>query len=120
MTLKKLGWDDFFENQYDKNDNVNLKPVRVTGVRKNSFIVSDLQTETLVTAAGSLRYEAEKSGLFPVTGDWVLLNDVIITKVFERKNVLSRGAAGTKEATVEGAVKEQVIAANIDTVFILT
>lgn len=119
MILKKLGWNDFFENQYDKIDKTNLKPVRVTGVRKNSFIVSDLQNETLATVAGSLRHEAVKSGLFPVTGDWVLLNDVIITKVLKRKNVLSRGAAGTREATANGAVKEQVIAANIDTVFIV-
>ncbi len=81
MTLKKLGWIDFFENQYDINENTNLKPVRITGVRKNRFIVSDLQNETFVTAAGSLFHEAGKSGIFPVTGDWVLLNDVIITKV---------------------------------------
>lgn len=119
MTLKKLGWNNFFSNQFDKNDNANLKPVRVMGVRKNSFIVSDLQTETLATAAGRLRHDAGKSGLFPVTGDWVLLNDVIITTVLNRKNALSRGAAGTKDSTGGGAVKEQVIAANIDTVFIV-
>ena len=119
MTLEKLGWNLFFKNQSENDDNINLKPARITGVRKNAFIVSDGQTESLATLSGNLRHETQKGGLYPVTGDWVLLNGTLITGVLNRQNALSRGASGAKGTTREGAVKEQVIAANIDTVFIV-
>ncbi len=119
MTLETLGWNDFFILQPEAIKNNNLKPARVTGVRKNAFIISDGQKETLVTLSGSMFHEAQSSGLFPVTGDWVLLKDTLIISVLNRQNSLSRGASGTKGTNSDGAVKEQVIAANIDIVFIV-
>jgi ribosome biogenesis GTPase len=92
-------------------------PARVTGVRKNRFLVSRGEKEWLTTVSGKFRLRA--AGLYPVTGDWVLLNETIISDVLPRKNALSRGAAGTHGNYSGTATAEQVIAANLDTVFIV-
>src|SRR5262249_50067843 len=53
------------------------------------------------------------SGDFPTVGDWVEVRSGVIVRRLERKSVISRAAAGRR-------VAEQVIAANIDTIFIVT
>jgi ribosome biogenesis GTPase len=59
------------------------------------------------------------NGMYPVTGDWVLMTDAVISRVLARKNALSRGASGTRNKQDAQPQKEQVIAANLDTVFIV-
>jgi ribosome biogenesis GTPase len=97
--------------------NDGLIPARVVGVRKNSFRTSDGKSECLATLAGRLKHDA--AGLYPVTGDWVLMTDAVISRVLVRKNALSRGASGTHHKQEAQPQKEQVIAANLDTVFIV-
>ena len=119
MTLQNLGWDDFFQNYLNTLDSKIQSVVRVTGVRKNSFIVCDKNNEYTVKVSGRLINNSDGDNLFPVTGDWVFLKDMIITKVLPRKNALSRGASGARRSQNSRPVKEQVIAANIDIVFIV-
>lgn len=118
-----MGLSPFFINQIEnrttESNDRPLTAVRIIGVRKSAFIVSDGETELLVTISGSLLYAAENGGVFPVTGDWVLIRENRIVDVLERRNVLSRGASGARASGREGAMKGQVIAANIDTVFIV-
>ncbi len=116
-SLLKFGWNLFFQNQLEDNPTDRLSPARVIGVYKNSFRVSDGQREWTATMAGKLRNNTE--GLYPAAGDWVLVADQVISKVLKRKNVLVRGAAGTHERHSGITQKEQVIAANLDTVFIV-
>jgi ribosome biogenesis GTPase len=111
--LEHLGWNAFFQNQLASPD---AAPARVVGVRKNSFQVSDGKKEFLATASGRLTHQG---GLYPVTGDWVLMTDTMITRVLERKNALSRGAAGARHKHDAQPKKEQIMAANLDTVFIV-
>jgi ribosome biogenesis GTPase len=47
------------------------------------------------------------------------MSDTVIAEVLARQNALSRGAAGTRGKQNELPQKEQVIAANLDTVFIV-
>lgn len=67
--------------------------------------------------AGALRYGAQSKQELPAVGDWVDVRQdadaFTITRVYERKSVLLRQAAGER-------VEAQVIASNIDTVFIVT
>lgn len=113
----KLGWSDFFANHAASMDINGKKVVRVLSVRRNSFLVSDSENEWLCTAAGRLSHD--ENGLYPVTGDWVLVKDTVVTGVIPRRNMLSRGAAGTRDSQGDKTVREQPIAANIDTVFIV-
>lgn len=117
-SLQNLGWNAYFQSQFETLSNDALVPARVVGVRKNFFHVSRGQGGTvLATPAGKLTHQSDD--LYPVTGDWVLLDDTVIYAVLPRKNSLSRGAAGTRGKKKELASKEQVIAANLDTVFVV-
>lgn len=91
---------------------------RVISVQRNLFLVSNAQEEWLCSAAGKLLHA--KNADFPVTGDWVLTHDKHITAVLPRQNMLSRGEAGSHDRHSGIAQKTQPIAANLDTVFIVS
>lgn len=115
--LLQMGWSSHFQTQLEHFSNDGLTLARVVGVRKNSFRTSDGKGEWLATLSGKLRHDAD--GMYPVTGDWVLMTDSVISRVLVRKNALSRGASGTHNKQDAQPQKEQVIAANLDTVFIV-
>ncbi len=117
--LSILGWNSHFQKHFDNICNDKLSPARVVGVHKNSFLINQGRgEETLVTLAGRLNHL--KESLFPVIGDWVLVADKVINDVLPRKNTLSRGASGARGKHDMQPNKEQVIAANLDTVFIVS
>lgn len=115
--LSQLGWTSHFQTQREQFYGEGLIPARVIGVRKNSFLTSNGKNECLATLAGKLIQDT--SGMYPVTGDWVLMTDAVINRVLIRKNTLSRGASGTHNKLNAQPQKGQVIASNLDTVFIV-
>lgn len=115
--LLRMGWTSHFQIQLKNFCHEDVIPARVVGVRKNSFCVSDGKREWLATASGRLRHNPD--GIYPVTGDWVLVTETVISGVLTRKNTLSRGAAGTHGKHEQLPHREQVIAANLDTVFVV-
>jgi ribosome biogenesis GTPase len=115
--LLRMGWTSHFQTQLDNFDNAALKPARVVGVSKNIFRTSDGQSEWHATTTGNLKHRSD--GLYPVTGDWVLMAGTMISAVLVRKNALSRGAAGTHGKPGAQSLREQIIAANLDTVLIV-
>ncbi len=117
-SLLSLGWDSHFQLHFDKHHDGEVFPARVVGVYKNSFLVSQWDKEVVATAAGRLLKKT--NSLFPVIGDWVTIAGKVIYAVLPRKNALSRGAAGAHGKQDMQPNKEQVIAANLDTIFIVT
>ena len=115
--LLGLGWTSHFQAQLELVSNHEFTPARVIGVSKDSFRTSDGKRDCLATLAGRLRHNA--GSMFPVTGDWILMADTVISRVLVRKNALSRGASGARNKQDERSQKEQVIAANLDTIFIV-
>jgi len=124
--LVDMGWCAFFEAGLSEG----LEPARVLEVRRGSFLVAALDG-----VGGLVELEAKPSGHlsagcgvgseWPATGDWVSLRPrpglssdetVIVEAVLPRRSAFSRKAAGD---TRYDKVEEQVIAANIDTVFII-
>ena len=69
--------------------------------------------------SGRLRHEARAAADLPVVGDWVLVawggdaDRGVVQARLERRSTISRKAAGR-------ASDEQVIAANVDTLFVVT
>jgi ribosome biogenesis GTPase len=116
-SLLKLGWSTFFQEHAAALAMADGFPARVVGVRKNSFLVSQGVEECLVTVSGKLSRQTD--GRFPVVGDWVMVSGPVIQTVLTRKNALSRGAAGTRGKQEILPRREQVIAANLDAVFIV-
>ncbi|ACS78249.1 ribosome small subunit-dependent GTPase A [Maridesulfovibrio salexigens] len=115
--LKAMGWSDFFQEKVSGAD----IPARVVSVNKDIFLVSQGVDDAQVRLSGKVRHKSgtDSENLFPVIGDWVLLRDAVIDKVLPRRNALSRGAAGGRGKSHGAAMKEQVMAANLDTVFIV-
>ncbi len=115
--LLQMGWTSHFQTQLVNYCNDEVILARVVGVRKNSFCISTGKREWLATVAGRLTHYSNQR--YPVTGDWVLVTDTVISEVLERKNMLFRGAAGSYGKQNGQPRKEQVIAANLDTVFVV-
>ncbi|MGL4236897.1 ribosome small subunit-dependent GTPase A [Tabrizicola sp.] len=105
-TLSSLGWSNAFLSQLDETE-LSLTPVRITGVHRAR--IDGLSTTGPVT----LPFTGALTAGDLAIGDWVLTDSGRITRCLDRKTELSRRAAGTGNAT-------QLIAANVDTLFIVT
>lgn len=115
--LIRLGWDQMFQPHWNNLRQKTCQPARVIGVRKNRFTISQGDEPRLATVAGKLHHNPDER--FPVTGDWVTVADTVIQTVLPRKNTLVRGAAGSRGKQDEAPSRKQVIAANLDTVFVV-
>ena len=102
--LEKLGWQPFFAQQTSIEDMAQTPPVRVVEVhRKGLQILGD-------------GFDAPvPPGPDATVGDWLLLNQShpASSEVLHRKSLFKRRAPGTGR-------KLQLLAANVDTVFIVS
>jgi ribosome biogenesis GTPase / thiamine phosphate phosphatase len=118
--LETLGYTRFFEKQHKellKQDAVrpDLKPARVLSDRRDTYLIGGVNASIAELSGNMLhRLSAEER---PVAGDWTLVDDshdrAIIHHVFERKTALKRRATGSEHT-------RQLLAANVDTFFIVT
>jgi ribosome biogenesis GTPase len=111
MTLSELaefGWDSFFQQQISDEQSVSVVPVRVMNVHKSGLQIAgvsvDTQAEPLTDDDGRA-----------TVGDWLLFNTETqrIVRRLDRKSIFKRRAPGTDR-------REQLIAANVDTLFIVS
>lgn len=114
LRLVDLGWSDHFQQQFVGT--IDLLPVRVCGDGREVYrVIGEAAREWLASICGKLRHE----GRFPAVGDWVLVNPpdaagkVVIQRCLRRRSAFVRKVAGR-------VVAEQVLAANVDTVFVVT
>ena len=118
FTLKALGWNGFFENEFEQHREQGLKPGRVALEERGAYRIYGEWGEVTARATGRLRFDAVSPADFPAVGDWVALSEAKaggqpqIHAVLQRKSKFSRKAAGTDS-------QEQVVAANIDNVFLV-
>lgn len=113
--LSQYGFSDYFAALAAEYPG--LVPGRVLSQEKGSYRVISRRGEQPAQVAGKLRYQAAVLSDYPAVGDFVMLDDNegggprVIHHVLPRKSVFTRKAAGTSNT-------EQVVAANIDTVFL--
>ena len=107
MNLEQFGWSDFFARQCPAGI-----PARVASACRKQFAVWTEGGEVHAEPSGALRYE---SPLWPAVGDWVTLREdgPMIDRILERRTTLSRKKPGREAG-------EQVLAANVDVVFIVS
>ena len=126
FTLANLGWDEFFEQQRRQLDMTDIVPGRVIGVERTIFRVQILDRLVLATASGRLHYEHERQGELPAVGDWVGIVPIegedraVIRHIFKRKSALSRANSSGRDRSLGAHAEQQIIAANLDYVFIVT
>ena len=90
---------------------------RVISQEKGSYLLQSEAGVKPAAVSGKYRYTAQTVSDYPAVGDYVIAawpeddSNAVITGLFPRKSCFLRKAAGTGR-------QEQVVAANIDTVFI--
>ncbi len=116
-TLKNLGWDESRHAEFDKQPDKNLSPARVASAVSGRYRLLGMGEPVWAVARGKLS-DPESHGVdWPAVGDWVLARregeTVVVEQVLPRRSVFMRKAAGKTSHA-------QVIAANLDRVFIVT
>jgi ribosome biogenesis GTPase / thiamine phosphate phosphatase len=107
MQLELWGWTGFFASQ-----DLSGVPGLVASAARDRFLVWTEEGEVEASVSGRLRHS---SATWPAVGDWVALreNGQVIEQVLGRRTVLSRKQPGR-------ALDEQVLAANIDVLFVVS
>jgi ribosome biogenesis GTPase len=117
--LAELGWDEGWRTAFEAFASRGLAPGRVVLEHKHIYRVATEEGERLARLAGRLRHRAAAAVEYPAVGDWVALRTVAgevrssIQAILPRRSRFSRKVAGD-------LTQEQVVAANIDTVFLAT
>ena len=125
MDLTNLGWNSFFENNFEQYKDQNLIPARVFLKQKDQYLVYTEHGEKNAKIAGKIHHKALSGRDFPAVGDWVAVDAgedkefATIHTILPRKSSFVRKIAGGRKRRSGGVTEEQVIAANIDTVFIV-
>lgn len=116
--LIPLGWDVFFEQQLDLT-NENLKVGRVIGQERDLYRVAFAEEDSSwAQLSGRFRHDHEQSsGSYPAVGDWVVCKNEEHQDRALIQNVLGRRSCFYRKDPGEGV---QVVAANMDVVFIVT
>jgi ribosome biogenesis GTPase / thiamine phosphate phosphatase len=118
MQLALLGWDDRSSAQFDPYSCAGLTAGRVILQHNHIFIVATEAGDVSAQISGRLQHDSVSADDLPVVGDWVALRpapgdgSALIQAVLPRRSKFSRHAAGR-------ATREQVVAANADTVFLV-
>lgn len=114
MKLRNYGWDEYFEMEWKKNSKDGMHPGRIIADYGQMVRVITEDGECLVNRP----LNRLDHGLQLAVGDWVGLvysaesQTTQIGIILSRKTKFSRSAAGIE-------VKEQIVAANADTVFLI-
>lgn len=114
--LDLLGYNSFYEKSFKELNREDLIPGRIAVENKNNYEVFTEAGEVTAEVSGNLLFNTEVKAELPKVGDWValaLFDDLgIIHNVLKRQVKLSR-------KNVDNKTEEQVIAANVDVVFVM-
>ena len=106
MDLFLIGWNNYFASQCP-----NGRFGRVALASRERFTIWTERGEIEATVSGKLRHDLTT---WPYVGDWVVLrDDSVIVDVLPRRTELVRKQPGKE-------VRQQVLAANIDVLFVVT
>ncbi len=110
MHLHDLGWSDFFESAFRALPSDGLAPARVGREHDKGFLLFAESGEIAAQLSGRSRAD----GLRLAVGDWVAVRtDGIIEALLPRRSHFTRKTAGA-------LTEEQPVAANIDTLFLVS
>jgi ribosome biogenesis GTPase len=120
MTLADFGWNDALALVFAPHAAAGLEPARVVcELRRKFYAVHTAAGEMLAECGGGFFHHARTPDQFPAVGDWVAVRvragerRADVHAVLPRRTKFSRRAAGSEAI-------EQIVAANIDTVFLVS
>ncbi|MFC3711139.1 ribosome small subunit-dependent GTPase A [Sphingoaurantiacus capsulatus] len=111
LTLEDLGWRACFSEQLSADESARCHPVRVMAVHRGKIAVSGAGSQGFVAPHIP---GADPTDDHPTVGDWLLVDGATEApvRVLRRMNLFKRRAPGDPK-------REQMIAANVDTLFIV-
>ena len=117
MSLESLGWNARLAAAAEPHADQGLTPMRVAREDRERYTVLDPAGERPAVLAGRFRHEALRRADLPAVGDWVMARaeahgPAAIVALLPRAGAFTRKVAG--ETT-----EEQVVAANIEAVFLV-
>ncbi|WP_346290317.1 ribosome small subunit-dependent GTPase A [Sphaerothrix gracilis] len=117
MTLQQFGWCDRLAQVFSAIAPPGFAAGRVLVEQRQRYQLVTLQGEIAAVVSGKFRHQAAQLQDFPAVGDWVVIQPdttpAIIHNLLPRQSQVVRKVAGSK-------TEAQVVAANIDTVFIVS
>jgi len=118
QNLEAFGWNEFFASSFAPFAAQGYGVGRVAVQHKTQYELYTDHGEMRAETTGKMQYEARSKDDLPVVGDWVITRarDAEMATIFDilpRQSKFSRKAAGKK-------TEEQIVAANIDTVFLVS
>ena len=102
--LRALGWSEHFADQATSAALAQTPPVRITQVHRNTLHIQGVDLDTIIPSLQGV-----------TVGDWLLFDKEAPrnSQLLSRKSLIKRRAPGHDR-------KEQLIAANLDTAFVVT
>jgi len=119
MDLQQLGWNPFFEAHFNETARDGSIAARVICEQKQLYTVSTEFGEMEARVSGKLIHTASSRADFPAVGDWVVVaprpeeRKATIQAILPRRSKFCRKVVSTR-------TEEQVVAANVDTVFLVS
>ncbi len=116
IELEDLGYNAFFESNRKVLGLTDYLVVRVIAEYKEAYRVKGVNGEYLAKITGKQIFNSTKREDYPAVGDWVAITELdkemaVIHKILPRKTILRKKYSDKQEI--------QVIAANVDIVFII-
>ena len=112
LTLAELGWRDFFGRQVSAEEDRSCVPVRVASVHRGMVSVLGVELDASVSSVLPVSVGPKDR---PTVGDWLLIERESLkpVRLLERRSLFKRPAPGDDK-------RIQLIAANVDTLFVVT
>lgn len=118
VSLVTLGWNSERAAEFEPFAAEGFVPGRVSLEHNHVFRVMTTSGEILAESAGRMKHDADGRTHLPVVGDWVAVRLDARGSRSQIRHVLRRATSFSRK--VAGRItEEQVLAANIDTVFVV-
>ena len=116
--LQDLGWTDSHTTDFEPHAAEGRIPARVAAQHRGAYVVFSELGELRADTAGRLSHEAAGAGELPAVGDWVAIAPRPEEEAATIHAVVSRRTKFSRKVALN-ATEEQVLAANIDAVFLV-
>ena len=119
MNLSELGWNSCFTDHFEEFETQGYSPARVLPEHTHIYAVQAESGKSAAEVSAKMLHKAVAKGDLPTVGDWVAIEPhpgeqkATIHAIVPRRSGFIRKVAG-------GRTEQQVVAANVDTVFIVS
>jgi len=119
MNIDHIGWMPFFEEHFSRLDARDMIPARVSRQDRHGYVALTGHGPLTATVSGRFQHDASLPADFPAVGDWVAVRARLPERAATIHHLLPRRTAFSRKAP-GSAAEEQILAANMDTLLLVT